>query len=330
MTVTEDGVNYHVNPFTWRVGVCRVVSGVCPFGGDSGSDNHFESKEQAQSELDRRLENKKSLAATRSGGFVPMKIMDSNDLADEIMDRSSELGIDENVSEILEFASILHAGQKRRNRAQHITTPYIEHPMRGMLRLMRCGVTHPPILYAALLHDTEEDCAKKFVARRHGSKLSRRQIELMDENECRAELSEYIGKRWGSETSELVHSVTNDHVPDEVGREMTLQDKTDRYVAKVREEIASSPATLLIKFVGDYVDNAGSLHHTDLPGSEAKTFKQAFKYLPCVDAFIDELEKPNPYISEKSRQRCLDQANRIKYRLEGLVSKYEDHALVAA
>lgn len=39
---------YHINPDTGVPSICRAVSGRCPYGGDSGNENHFNTYSEAQ------------------------------------------------------------------------------------------------------------------------------------------------------------------------------------------------------------------------------------------------------------------------------------------
>lgn len=46
---------YHINPQTKAVGHCDAQKGNCPFGGASGTDNHFESQDSAYREAEKQL-----------------------------------------------------------------------------------------------------------------------------------------------------------------------------------------------------------------------------------------------------------------------------------
>lgn len=46
---------YHINPQTKAVGHCGAQQGNCPFGGESGSEDHFENQEVAYREAERQL-----------------------------------------------------------------------------------------------------------------------------------------------------------------------------------------------------------------------------------------------------------------------------------
>lgn len=55
---------FHVNPETGSVSRCRAVNGGCPFGGESGTENHFESIQEAKSTFENSM--KDSILKTHS------------------------------------------------------------------------------------------------------------------------------------------------------------------------------------------------------------------------------------------------------------------------
>lgn len=46
------GVLYHINPYTGVPGVCHAVRGKCPYGGNTGLQNHYLTYEEAQKAAD--------------------------------------------------------------------------------------------------------------------------------------------------------------------------------------------------------------------------------------------------------------------------------------
>lgn len=46
---------YHINPNTGRAGVCRAHKRPCEFGGDTGQENHYNSKEEAEKAIVEKL-----------------------------------------------------------------------------------------------------------------------------------------------------------------------------------------------------------------------------------------------------------------------------------
>lgn len=299
---------WHINPYTDFVGKCSTDD--CPF---KNQTEHFSSEQEAY----KAYETRKPKFTAEPRADNSMKGMDANDLAHEIFVRVDQLGFDrKEFGEILELASVLHAKQFRRNRGPHAKTPYIEHPMRACLRIMRDGVKNPDIARAALLHDTVEDGSIEFV-RLFSDK------NTQSEHEAREILSAYIAKRHGEATRDLVLAVTNDLKSSQEKKDETLREKTAGYVEHLKAEVADNPAALIVKLVGDYFDNAGSLQHTDLPGKEATTFKQAYKYLPCIDIFREELKKDNPYATEEQRRGWARKLDRVEHTLNGLLTKYD-------
>lgn len=301
---------YHINKTTGRVALCRAVKR-CPFG-DLEKD-HYPSQKEA-SEAYETLMSEKILPRPQVAS--ELKKMDANDLAHGFLDLASKRGLNvEKLSEALEFASLLHAGQKRQNRGRHDTTPYIEHPLRVSYRLLKLGVKDQAVITAALLHDTVEDCAQTFVTNIKGSETP------MSENAARQELAAFIEKNYGEETMRIVLSVTNDHRPKEVSASMTQEEKNIEYKAHLQKEIVDNPPALLVKY-SDFMDNAGGLHHNDIPGREKRIKNMASKYQPCVEIFVSESHKPSPYLDEDARKKCLDNLERADFRLKGLLDKY--------
>jgi hypothetical protein len=63
------------------------------------------------------------------------------------------------VSEAIVFAAEKHTTQRRKDKAK---SPYIEHPLRVMRRLIRANIHDPVTLAVAVLHDTVEDTNTTF------------------------------------------------------------------------------------------------------------------------------------------------------------------------
>lgn len=91
------------------------------------------------------------------------------------MDRSFDLVVD-----ALEYAALMHAGQRRKGRGR---APYINHPISVMALLHRAGVTDPAVLAAALLHDTVEDteASREDLAERFGEPVAAIVAEVTDD-----------------------------------------------------------------------------------------------------------------------------------------------------
>lgn len=301
---------FHVNKTTGRVALCRAQKR-CPFG-DLEQD-HYASRQEA-------LEVYEAMMATsvlpRPVVHEELKLMDANDLAHGFLSMASAEGLDaEELSDTLEFASLLHAGQKRQNRGHHDTTPYIEHPLRAAYRLLKLGVRDPSVIKAALLHDTIEDCSQVFVKNIQG------RAEELSEDEAREELANFISQRYGEDTTSIILSVTNKYRPKSVSASMTQEEKNVEYKDHLVKEIVDNPRALLVKY-SDFMDNAGGLHHNDIPGREIRIRNMASKYQPCVPVFIQEFEKHNPYVDDAARAIAIANMHKVHSRLGKLREKY--------
>ncbi|WP_052061225.1 HD domain-containing protein [Rhodococcoides fascians] len=172
----------------------------------------------------------------------------------------------------MELATAAHMSQKRIGRAAYPVDPYIVHPLRNVLRLIRLGCTDTDVLAATALHDTVEDQPREIVSILDEPRLS-------DGPNQQAAL-DLITEHFSPETSRLVAAVTNPST-DAV---LSKADKNAAYTAHVAEVI-KDPKVFLVKFA-DFVDNAGSVKYLE---DEAKRAKLAAKYAPVVDRFIAAL-----------------------------------------
>lgn len=189
---------------------------------------------------------------------VPLKQMDPAMLVFEL-DReihrllpgttNSEL-----VTSAATMASFLHRKQTRFVRGDMPRVPYIEHPLRVALRLVRWGVVDAELIAAALLHDVVEDCSKELLeAFGHPSE------KAMD---C---LSRIFGRR----VSQLVGAVTNPANGTSYEEHVTL--------------LANSGSRALLIKASDLKDNAGSIRHQLGHGQDSRMYRMLFKYMPAVE-----------------------------------------------
>ena len=149
--------------------------------------------------------------------------------------------------------------------------PYIEHPYRVALRLVRWGVKEPCLVAAALLHDVVEDHADDI------AKVSC-SYRKDDPEFNRAVALQVIHGYYSARASELVSAVSNPIVD--------VADKEERrkvYAEHVSEAIASDARAFLIKF-SDFVDNALSLHNH--PNKSSRRYF-AKRYQPLANAYKD-------------------------------------------
>lgn len=300
---------HHVNMLAHTTGECTADIR-CPFG--DLETEHYPTEALAWAAYAERRKNGEGDDTHSSTSRENMKDMDANELASDLLDRVSKFAKNpKEYSEILEFTSILHAHQKRRNRGRHKTTPYIEHTLRAAGRLVRSGVTDESTIKAAMLHDSIEDGVESY----HKYFLGRK---AESEEQGRAKLRAFIARRYGAETARIVSSLTNpvEHTPPK-----DAEEKNRRYYEHLKEAITDDHAVTLGK-LSDFIDNAGSLHHTDLPGQEDKTLKQAKKYLPCIHVFREELTKGNSLIDEAATASFQKQLNRVESRLNSIINKY--------
>jgi (p)ppGpp synthase/HD superfamily hydrolase len=189
---------------------------------------------------------------------IPLKQMDPSLLvfelgreAHRLMPESSEL-----ITSAATMASFLHRRQTRFVRGRLPWVPYIEHPLRVALRLMRWGVRDPEVVAAALLHDVVEDCSGELLS------VFGRQDEMA--LGCLARL-------FGDGTARHVHQVTNP---------VAVVD-LESYQIHVTALAWSRTPAVLIK-ASDLKDNAGSISYQLGYGEDERMLRLLRKYLPCV------------------------------------------------
>lgn len=317
---------YHVNMTTGVPGVCRATK-TCPFG--LAIDDHYDTASNARSAFERDM-NSKTFSKMKKAKTpvelrqvpstilrnLPLKEMNSAHLAQSLQNECIAAGMDPDViSSSVDLATILHAHQTRGNRGNFTTTPYIEHPLRNALRLVRMDVPDQDIIVAAVLHDTIEDGASVFVKKFHG-------VDEPDgEIESRKILGDYINDAYGPEVLEIVEAVTNNYVADTDKSRMSLSEKHRIYCEHVRKAIRNRPGVLLVK-LSDFIDNATGLYHNDIPGREDKTRKQAMKYLPVVDVFLEELDRTKLPVSEQTVEDLKAQLLVTRTRLEKIIARH--------
>ncbi|MFI9629220.1 hypothetical protein [Streptomyces sp. NPDC052042] len=192
---------------------------------------------------------------------VPLKQMDLAMLVFEldretqrVMPVSSEL-----ITSAATMASYLHRNQARFVRGGLPRVPYIEHPLRVALRLIRWGVRDPFLVAAALLHDVVEDCADELIAMfgRPGDSPV----------QC-------LSRLYGPVLAGYVMRVTNPAEGDAVTG-------AEAYQTHVTELAWSGSAAVLIK-ASDLKDNAGSIRHQFGHGKDDRMLRMLGKYLPVV------------------------------------------------
>ena len=173
----------------------------------------------------------------------------------------------------IELATVLHSKHTRKNRDSYKRTPYIEHPLRNTLRLMKWGVDDIDILVGSVLHDVVEDGSHEYCRLFLNKKIE-------DEILAREQLSRFINHEFGERVELIVADVTN-----EVNLESSAN-KNEDYVKHVKNSITNNPEAFLVK-LSDFVDNGTGLWHGD---DTDFVKKQSAKYYPMIDVFSDELK----------------------------------------
>lgn len=182
----------------------------------------------------------------------------------------------------LHVATFLHRNQTRANRKNLPRTPYIEHPLRNALRLLRWGCTDQDIIVAALLHDTIEDCVDDIILYYIGTDPA-----PIGEQEKRDMAVAWMADEFGPEVARLVLAVSNDIFPES----MTKDEKRLAYAKHIEKIIANDPGVFLVKF-SDFVDNAVGLYHNNIAGKETMISHLARKYYAVVAIFAAVYEGP--------------------------------------
>lgn len=321
-------MGYHYNSDTGKYGVCSASKKECPYVyGETLEEAQAQYEKSMQSEIVKPINKKLMRQQLRDMpaeilSKTPLKELDTAQLVQTIVYETKKIGIDEeDIKSSISLATILHAHQKRGNRGNFTTTPYIEHPLRNALRLIRLGVKNKDVIVAAILHDTVEDGAKSFV-----EKFKDYNSENIHELDAREELKNHIKNVYGKNSLRIIDAVTNDYIADTDKEKMSAIEKNRIYLEHVKNNIKNNPEVYLVK-VSDFIDNATGLYHNDIPSRSAKTLKQAVKYLPVVEHFISSLKEMNPKdlgIDQKGVNSILDHLYKTEVRLQKIIDKYSD------
>lgn len=210
-----------------------------------------------------------------------IKTFDSHELADLLITLTDDQDMDmTKVTEAMSLAADMHRSDLRSNRAQHEKTPYIEHPFRNTIRVLRWGCKDEDTAIATILHDTVEDHPHE-IAETYG-----KNEPTEDEHEAREQSFQYIEEQFGKNVSDTVRGMSN---PIYADRYMPAAQKNVIYRDHVEEAI-ENPRVCLSKF-SDLVDNAFSLHHTEPTMSAVSLKKKSDKYLLVMDVFKERFER---------------------------------------
>lgn len=177
-------------------------------------------------------------------------------------------------NDALVHAAIWHQGQTRANRANLPRTPYIEHPLRNVLRAYRWGIRDGDVLTAIVLHDVIEDCPDKITGYKTREDNAHTQRE-----EALAILTDMFSAR----VAHLVLQVSNEIVTKEQKARMSQEAKRKNYADHL-DKVLCDPDVFIVK-LADYMDNAGGLYHNYAPGKEEKLTNMYNKYMLALGVF---------------------------------------------
>lgn len=185
------------------------------------------------------------------------------------------------LGDAIQMASYLHRQDVRRgNRGKLPNPPYIEHPLRVALRLVRFGVTDVDLILASILHDTVEDHAHEF-SDFEGVNRS----NSTDEDMARMRALEFISQKLGHRVASIVGYVSNPVLPKGISKE----EKISSYHEHIVKIINISQKALLLK-VSDFIDNAGSLHHHyEYSDKSAQYFVE--RYAPLLPLYTEAVKE---------------------------------------
>lgn len=307
--------SHHLTP-AGEANKCEATVGTCPYG----PEDHFDTPEEAAREFEIRqmgsensalygLQQKTEEKALQVISQTPLKDLDAAQLSSTLVYEAEQSGMNpDTIRSAATLASVLHSTQRRANRGDHETTPYIEHPLRNSIRLLRWGVKDQDVIVASILHDTVEDGSRKFSRSFKGVNE--------DEETARKSLKDHIRKAYGYPVEQTVLAVTNEHDPH--SRTRPREEKNRIYLEHVKTNVQSNPRALLVK-LADFVDNASSLHHTDTPKRREKTARQARKYLPVVQVFRNEIKRNPTLLNKRAKNEVFAQLDRTENRLKKMI-----------
>lgn len=221
----------------------------------------------ANREIQNRLQGTRPVVV--EPGVYSLKRMESPELAEHVVYAAQMLPDvnSDKVRHAVLLASDLHKTDTRSVRLHHDQTPYIEHPLRNTLRLIRLGCKSETVIIGSILHDTVED---------HPFEMAEKAgVKTTDEQEAREACYKYIAQQYDERTAAMVKGMSNPITDKNV--RVPWEEKNRNYAAHVVEAI-ENPDVLLGK-VSDFIDNALSLHHTEAAMSPVGLHRKASKYL---------------------------------------------------
>jgi (p)ppGpp synthase/HD superfamily hydrolase len=210
----------------------------------------------------------------------------------------------DSLSSAIDLATVLHSKQTRRNRDGCKRTPYIEHPLRNTLRILKWGISDIDILIASVLHDVVEDCSEIYC---------RKYLHTYIENIMLSQkhLLDDIAEEYGERVHKIVKDVTNSVTLS------TSPNKNELYVEHVKTIIHNNSDVFYVKF-SDYIDNAAGLWH----GSDGEFIKrQSAKYLPLIEIFQKEIENLESHkLLKLPKSSIMDMKFKLDYTSSNMMS----------
>lgn len=207
------------------------------------------------------------------------------------------------------LAAFLHSGDTRmvpthdsEGQIKQPSTPYIVHPLRCTLRLVRWGVSNVDVLRAAVLHDVVEDHAEDIVG------LMGHDPDPMTPTEIRETALRYLTDIFGADVADIVNAVSNP-IP---SSKLSRVEKNALYVEHVKEDVLPLAGAFLVK-VSDFIDNATSLHYG---GNAEDSKRRANKYLPLAVMFLETWIKDWAPGSDNRTLLTDDGAAKMEQKLE--------------
>lgn len=226
----------------------RISAGV-PAGGQ------FSASVRGEAAVDLNGREPEIAAAARAAR--PLKNQTPADLAETIRDEMWRIHGDSEefqlTSAAIDLACQLHQDQRRASPT--ITTsgrplpgsePYVVHPLRNAVRIIRWEESDSDIVIAAVLHDVVEDQAERLAL------TEVRSLHGLDRTETRAVALHVIRDTFGANVARTVKAVSNPIPP--AGQSLSREQKRGRYVAHVQQAIPDY-RTFMVK-AADFVDNA--------------------------------------------------------------------------
>ena len=218
------------------------------------------------------------------------------------------------VFDAMDAAAFLHLHQTRANRKNLPRTPYIEHPLRNTLRVVRWGCRDEDILVATLLHDTVEDHSDQIISHY----LGRDDVDSLDENTKRDLALGWVNDIFGPDVMHLVKAVSNDV---DNGEKKNEKQKHAAYAKHVKDKIRNDAKVFLVKFA-DFVDNAVGLPHNNIPENRESVSRRARKYSLVISIFEEEYKSNKgirDLVDEAGYEAIWEQIQEAKVKLEPLI-----------